>query len=110
MPDLIKSLHQYDLGFLRIVAQLWGVELEGGDVRQAAPNLASALRDPELVAEVIEALPSQASAALQDLLKNDGRLPWVRFARRYGEVREMGPGRRDREKPYQQPVSPAEAL
>ncbi len=110
MPDLIKSLHQYDLGFLRIVAQLWGVELEGGDVRQAAPNLASALRDPELVAEVIEALPSQASAALQDLLKNDGRLTWVRFARRYGEVREMGPGRRDREKPYQQPVSPAEAL
>lgn len=110
MPDLVKSLQQHDLGYLRIIAQLWGLEIEGGEVRQAAPGLAAALRDPELVAEVVEALPPEASAALKDLLKHQGRLPWKRFARRYGEVREMGPGRRDREKPYQQPVSPAEVL
>ena len=110
MPGLVNSLQQHDLGFLRIVAELWGVELEAADARQAARKLADALQDPELVAEIVEVLTPEARAALQELSKNEGRLPWKRFTRRYGQVREMGPGRRDREKPFQQPVSPAEAL
>jgi hypothetical protein len=37
-------------------------------------------------------------------------MPWSQFTRRNGELREMGPGRRDREQPHQNPVSPVEML
>jgi hypothetical protein len=35
---------------------------------------------------------------------------WQQFIRRFGVVREMGPGRRDRQRPDRQPISPAEVL
>jgi hypothetical protein len=37
-------------------------------------------------------------------------MPWVNFARRFGEVREIGAGRRDREQPHLHPSSSAEIL
>ena len=47
---------------------------------------------------------------MRDLMHNTGRLPWMLFTRRHGAVREMGAGRRDREQPFEKPVSPAEIL
>ncbi len=110
MPDLAKSLQGRDIGFLRIVAELWGVELKAGDARAALPVLVEALHDPALVNEVVEALPAEARYALDGLYRSDGRLPWSLFTRRNGSVREFGPGKRDREKPHLSPISPAEAL
>ena len=110
MPDLIHSLQSQDLSHLQIVARLWGVELDAPQARSALDFLAPALLDRQLVAEVVDALPSEAQVALHELLHNQGRLPWSLFTRRYGTVREMGPARRDREKPYLHPVSPAEML
>jgi hypothetical protein len=63
-----------------------------------------------LIAEVIESLPEEAQTALGTLMDNQARFPWPQFIRRYGEVREMGPGRRDREKPHLNPASTAEVL
>lgn len=110
MPGLVQSLKNQDLGYLRIVAELWGVELQATEEKEAARQLAAALLDPQLVSEVVEALPGRARAALDGLARSGGRMPWAQFARRYGEVREMGPGRRDRERPYLDPASSAEAL
>jgi hypothetical protein len=110
MPSLLQNLRFHDLAYLKIVAGLWGVELSAPDARQAATSLAQAMMDSSLVAEVVEALPHEAQAALADLLSHGGRLSWPLFARRYGSIREMGPGRRDRERPYLKPASPAEAL
>ncbi|OGO27979.1 MAG: hypothetical protein A2Z16_00630 [Chloroflexi bacterium RBG_16_54_18] len=72
---------------------------------QIAPLLESAR-----IAQVVETLSPEARLALDDLRRNEGRLPWPMFTRRFGTVREMGAGRRDRERPYQNPASPAEAL
>jgi hypothetical protein len=110
MPDLFQSLKQTDLGHLRMVAELWGVELNAPDARQALPILKAALLDSQQVAETVEILPEQAREAVVDLVAHQGRLPWTVFSRRYGEVRAMGPGRRDREQPHRTPVSPAEML
>jgi hypothetical protein len=110
MPGLLQVLRNHDLGHLRIIAGLWGVELRAPDARQAAENLAQAMLDSSLVEEVVEALPSEAQSALADLLGHGSRLSWPLFTRRYGAIREMGPGRRDRERPYLKPASPAEAL
>jgi hypothetical protein len=110
MPDLSQSLHGHDLGHLHIIADLWGLELEAPDVRRGRENLAGKLLDVTLVEEVVEALPPEAQSALGDLTDSHGRIPWNQFTQRYGEVREMGPGRRDREQPHRDPISTSEIL
>jgi len=110
MPDLLASLHSHDLGHLRIVAELWGLELDARARDAAAEELSASLLDPELARETLDVLPAEARPALDALLAARGRIPWAEFARRFGEIREMGPGKRDREQPHRHPVSAAETL
>ncbi|MEZ0396598.1 MAG: helicase-associated domain-containing protein [Anaerolineales bacterium] len=110
MPALLPSLQGNDIGYLRIVAELWGVDLTASHFELALQELTAALLDPDLVAEVVSALPAEARSALQALIENGGRIPWAAFARRFGEIRQAGPARRDRERLYLQPISAAEAL
>ncbi len=110
MPDLYASLHNNDIGHLRVVAALWGVELTASEVEAARRELCAALLDPELGREMIDSLAPEARAALDALAEAGGKLPWATFVRRFGEVREVGPGRRDREQVYLTPVSAAETL
>ena len=110
MPDLQHCLQDHDLGFLEIVAELWGVELTAADARQALPQLVKSLLAPALVLEVVEALSQTARQALDALLAHDGWMPWSRYVRDYGGLREVGPGKRDREKPHLNPISATEVL
>lgn len=110
MPDLIHLLRSQDLGYLRITAELWGLELNPRELDSGAEAAAALMLDPRLADEVIQSLDPTARAALEALLEADGRMPWAAFARRFGDVREMGAGRRDREKPHLQPASAAEVL
>jgi len=110
MLDLNQSLHSQDMAYLQIVADLWGVTLETADARVALQQLVLTLQEPGRLAAMVASLPDEARAALDDLLRNDGRLPWSLFSRRHGELREMGPGRRDRERPHLNPVSATEIL
>jgi len=109
MPDLNRALLDYDLGLLRLIAELWGVEIEAPTQREASLELAAKLLQPELVTEIVGALPTEARAAL-DALVREGRLPLAQFMRRHGELRAMGPARRDREQPWLNAPSPAETL
>lgn len=110
MPDLIHSLQGRDLEHLRIVASLWGVDLTAPDAKIALPLLTAALLERERLDEVVESLPAGAQNALQILLENEGRLPWAQLIRRYGPFRDMGPGKRDRERPWLNHPSPVEML
>jgi hypothetical protein len=110
MVDLIHMLQDYDLSLLHMIAQSWGFELSAPDARTAVPMLASFILDAELVEEVLETLPADAIQALQGLLDNNGYLSWSLFTRRYGEIRVMGPARRDKERPDLYPTSAAEVL
>jgi hypothetical protein len=107
---LEKTLPNNDLGYLLIVASLWGVELNSQNPQVAAAELASTLCDAELLEEIISTLPDEAQLALGALADAGGKLAWEVFTRRFGALREMGPGKRDREKPYQNPVSTTEIL
>ena len=110
MPDLTHRLSTHDLGFLKIVADFWGIDLAAPDARTAVPELVHLLLDPSLVADIVASLPQETRQALDALIINDGWMPWSRFTGQFGSKREMGPGRRDREKPYLDPVSPVETL
>jgi hypothetical protein len=95
---------------VQIIADFWGVDIRASDTNKATEQLIHKIFDSRYVQEFIEALPGQANRALQELAINDGAMPWAQFVRRFGEVREMGSGRRDREKPYLDPISPTEVL
>ena len=110
MPDLFASLQKHDLGHLRIVAELWGLELDSNETEAALKELCASLLDPDLLGEILEALNPDAQIAIEMLVAKNGRIPWAEFTRRFGNVREMGPGKRDREKPHQNPASTAEIL
>jgi hypothetical protein len=110
MPNLVQSLQTRDLGHLRIVAGLWGVELSSGESEAALKQLSAALLDPDLVGEMVDSLSPEARSALEGLAQAGDKMPWAAFARQFGEIREAGPGRRDREQGYLNPVSAAETL
>ncbi len=110
MPGIGESLQGKDLGFLKLVAQLWDLELSAPDTRVGMQRLIPLLLYEENFLGVVEALPPLAYAALADLQQNEGRIPWALFTRKHGVVREMGPGRRDRERPYASSASPADSL
>ena len=110
MPDLYTSLLKHDLGHLRIIAELWGLELDSNETDAATKELCASLLDPDLLGEILEALQPDAQSALEALTSKNGRIPWAEFTRRFGDIREMGAGKRDREKPHHNPASTAEAL
>lgn len=110
MPDLHHTLQGYDLSLLRLIAGLWGIDLEENDKRSAARRLSAALCDEALFWEMIESLPPEAREALDELVGRGGRMPRAAFSRRYGDVRPMGAAKRERERPDLNPASPAEVL
>jgi hypothetical protein len=110
MPNLKQSLMHHDLGHLQIIAEHWGIEFNAPDVKVGLSVLVDQLLNADLTVEIIEALPEQGIQALGQLQEKNGRIPWVQFTRQFGQVREMGPGRRDRERPDRDPESAAEVL
>jgi len=110
MPDLYHSLLNFDLGHIKIIADLWGLELNSDDVDSAAQELCASLLDLETVTETIDILTAEALAAITALVESGGKMEWGIFARKYGEIREMGTGKRDRERPHLKPTSTAELL
>lgn len=110
MPTLEQSLHKTDIGHLRIVAGFWGLELESNDFDSALEELCASLLDLEAVSETLEVLPAEARSALNLLIEAEGRIEWAVFARKYGDIREMGAGKRDRERPHLKPASTSEPL
>ena len=110
MPDLLHSLLKQDIGHLRIIAELWGLELDSTDADAAREELSVSLLEPDLLAELIDSLPPEANSAITTLVNSGGRIPWPTFTRKYGDIREAGAGKRDREKLYLQPASTAEVL
>ena len=99
-----------DLGHLRIVAELWGISLEEQEAPAAIIHLNRALLDTLVIKHMVLSLTEETRCALEDLTQHSGRLPWAQFTRTYGEVREMGAAKRDRERPQEHPSSAVEVL
>lgn len=110
MPTLVQCLIDADPARLEAMAGLWGLTDLPRRRAEAAARLAERMLAPAGLAEARAALPADAQAALDALLAADGQVPWASFARRWGGVRAMGPGRMARERPWEAPASPAEAL
>lgn len=110
MPTLLRAFVDYDLDLLRIIADLWDIDLVSDDRGAAAEELAADLAQAEAVLTMWSHLGDEERSALQDLQVHEGRIPFTHFTRRYGELRPMGPARRERERPWLNPTSITESL
>lgn len=109
MRPLKKLLQDHDLIVLRVIGEWWELDLTGSD----EPNCMKALNQHLLqlnLSEEIGYLPPEEGAAFMDLVAQNGRMPVATYGRSHGEVRLMGPAKMEREEPWLDPVSPAEAL
>ena len=110
MPTLIETLIDYEADMLAMIAEQWGVDQDLDAGKSQSKQIAKLLADEELIYEIWQALPQQASNALIRLLQNNGRLPFDRFTREFGDLREMGAARRDKVRPDRHPQSTTELL
>ncbi len=109
MRSLIQALQDHELVVLRVIGEWWELDLMGVDKPDCVKALADALAKLNMQQELVHLPPEEADAML-DLAAQNGRIPVSTFSRAHGEVRMMGPGRLEREEPWFDPISPAEAL
>jgi hypothetical protein len=110
MPELNLIFNPEDPGFLRLVAEFWGVEELEKSFEDLFSELKALISDKEIFAEVLDTLSPPAKDALHFLAVKGGKMPWADFSNHFGLIREMGAGRRDRIHPYSAPESLAETL
>lgn len=108
MQTLAQTLQDHDRGHLKVIAHLWGLELINAQHAAAVQGLSRAMLDR--APEIVGTLPGGARRALEFLLQGSGRVPMEALVRKFGPLREMGPGKRDRLEPWQEPASPLEIL
>ena len=109
MLGLKQALHNHELIVLRVIGEWWELDLTGTEKLACVNILAETLSAVDMQLEINYLGPEEADA-LRDLVSSGGRMPVATFERVHGTVRHMGPGRMEREEPWLDPVSPAEAL
>jgi hypothetical protein len=110
MKTLLVSLRDSDAALLPVIAKRWNVNLNNVKGVEAANTLASALTEPQRAEKVWDTLDEAQRGALQAVVGAGGKMPLSMFSRLYGEVRKLGAGAIEREKPHERPASIAEAL
>jgi hypothetical protein len=110
MQRLHRFLIDYDIAMLRTLAQNRGVALTTNRKVEAAAQLSAALLDELSVRSALARLSVGGQEALEALVAAGGRMRGPQFARRFGPVRPIGPGRLEREAPWQEPANPHEEL
>ncbi len=109
MRSLEQCLIDSDPERLEAIASRWGLNLPRRR-SEAAAALAAHIAIAGALQQAWEELPPDEQAALLALQAAGGSMPWATFARRWGQVRAMGPGRLARERPWENPATPSEGL
>ena len=109
MRTLESALTEHELITLRVIGEWWELDLTGADKTACVKALAETLSQVDLEQE-LQFLPAEEAEAMRTLAAAGGRMPVGTFSRQHGDVRQMGPGRLEREEPWFAPASAAEAL
>lgn len=107
MRTLAQSLQDRDLGFLRLIQEQWNLDLRLRERKSGSEQLAQGMLGSNLQ---LDRLLPESREVLEALLRNGGIYPLSALIRQFGQLREMGQGKRDREEPWLKPISPLEEL
>lgn len=96
----------------RVIAMgdLWDAPVSATTPNEVVESLAAHMLVERHALDAKAALPEGARAALEAVLNAGGKLPLAAFERRFGAIRLMGPGKLERERPWQTPDNAAETL
>lgn len=109
MRNLRGALDDHDLVTLRVIGDWWELDLTGADKDACVQALSGRLEQVDLALE-FNYLPPEEANALQAVAHAGGQMAVGAFARQFGNVRQMGPGKLEREEPWLSPENAAEAL
>jgi hypothetical protein len=111
MRDLNTMLHEADSALLTVLAKRWGVQAQNLSTEPLIDALVDAMLDAAKVEKVYDTLDDKQRGAMQTLNGYKNRtMPANLFEAFFGQIRMMGAGRIEREKPHENPISVAEAL
>ncbi|MFP4344342.1 MAG: helicase-associated domain-containing protein [Anaerolineales bacterium] len=110
LRTLYQALLDSEPARLRVIAGQWEISLTASRRTDLAAELADAMAHVERVTAAWDSLTPRSRAALEDLLRREGALPWPAFTRRWGPLRTVGPGRLEREELWRDPISATETL
>ena len=110
MRNLIMSLRESDAAVLEVLAGVWKVDIDGMTTNDIATALYEAMQDGKNTERVWERLNDEQRGALQTLVGSGGKMSLPMFKRIYGDIRKLGRGALQREKPQTNPQSIGEAL
>src|SRR5512145_164374 len=110
MKNIYRTLQDTDAGMLPLLAKFWKVNVLGLDTAAAADAIANGMLNRERAEQVWTALTDEQRGALQMLIGSSGRMPLAKFARIFGEIRQMGAAQIERASPLENPGSVAESL
>lgn len=111
MQNLYDALKILDTHHLTLIGNRWDVDVDDRDASTAAQQLTEVMLDPDRATKEWERLQDDERGALQMLMTVPGsKMPNTQFSRLYGEIRQMGPDKRKREKPHLKPQGLAEVL
>ncbi|MEM9955556.1 MAG: hypothetical protein AAF846_28395 [Chloroflexota bacterium] len=110
MPNLQTLLREHDEGILPTLASVWGVKTKNLSTEDLIRTLNDGMQDEAMAEKVWSTLSEEERQALQTLLGSKLTMPEAIFSRLYGDVRKMGKGQIEREKPHKKPATIAEGL
>lgn len=110
MANILKMLQDSDQALLSQFAFVWGVKIDPRDREGAVRLLAEVMLDPARAEAVWDKLDDPQRSAIQVLVSSKGAMPEKMLSRLFGEIRRMGQGQIERERPLENPNGPAEAL
>jgi hypothetical protein len=110
VKTLKQSLIDYEMAQLKAIAACRAIPVAASNQAEAVVSLVDALLSPAAIAIALTDLSEPETEALQLLLDHGGAIEGPRFTRQYGVIRPMGPARLERERPWENPVNPAEGL
>ena len=110
MPTILETIREYDEDILIMIAESWGIDLISDTKKRTAEQVAEFISQIQLMKEVIPSLSDRSRKAIKALVREKGKIPWDQFTRKFGELREMGAARRERERPDRAPISVTEDL
>ncbi len=110
MLTVEQTLKNSDTAILSGLGQVWGVKIDHLIPEEAIHALSAVMQQPAQIESTWDKLNDEQRGAIQALMGAGGKMPSAMFTRLYGDIRKMGKGGLDRERPWERPTSIAEGL
>lgn len=110
MPTFSDLLISHPQDIRNTVLSYWGFEGKIFQIKHEIIDFCEKILSKKAIEEAFLSLPLECQKALKALGKENGRLIWEEFTRRYGEIRIFGENRRELERPDLNPISCSETL